>query len=161
MAIPAPTNPPAHERKMITFLKTLEPKLLEKGMTFSSIVNLFAKADDKSLAKEHLILKAASDGNATSNAFIGCSKVSAMTVGKLDATPATVSIAVGANQQITVAGNNAPVTYESSNPQVARVQPDGLIVSVAAGTATIRVIEKESADFFGQEDTIAVTVTTS
>lgn len=62
----------------------------------------------------------------------------------IDSTPATVTLAVGATQQITTtavpSGAVLPTrTYVSSAPAIATVSASGLITKVTAGTATITV----------------------
>jgi hypothetical protein len=74
------------------------------------------------------------------------------------ATPATVTLAAGAKQQITVAddgGDTVPArnaTYSTSDAAKATVSNSGLITAVATGSATITVT------YQGHTDTIAVTV---
>jgi len=81
-------------------------------------------------------------------------------VASVDVTPATVSLAVGAFSQLTVAvlPGDAPsgVTYVSSSPAVATVSQNGLITAVSAGSATIAV--RANADQT-KTDTCVVTVT--
>lgn len=76
--------------------------------------------------------------------------------------PTTVSLGVGATQQLTptVAPANATnknVTYSSNNTGVATVNGSGLVTAVASGTATITVTTQDGA----KTATSAITVTSS
>lgn len=77
----------------------------------------------------------------------------------LISTPATVTLAPAATQQITNtispggASNNA-VTYSTSNATKATVSSTGLITAVAAGSATITVTTVDG----GFTDTVVVTI---
>jgi len=76
------------------------------------------------------------------------------------ATPATMSVAVGAGAQITASANpaDATISYSSSNPAVASVSGTGVVTGVAAGTATITVTGAKTGYSNGSA-TVAVTVT--
>lgn len=75
----------------------------------------------------------------------------------IDVTPATVSIAVGATQQLTVAktpsGAAGTAAYASSDATKATVSASGLVTGVAAGSATITVTVGS------KTDTSVITVT--
>jgi hypothetical protein len=63
--------------------------------------------------------------------------------------PSTVTIAVAATQQLTITpdpvnADNADVTWESSDTDVATVSSTGLVTGVGAGTATITATADES-----------------
>lgn len=82
----------------------------------------------------------------------------------IDATPATISVAVSDDQQITVTGSNGvnytpEAKFVSSAPDKATVSSSGLVTGVAAGTATITVTVTGIADA-PLTDTVSVTVTT-
>lgn len=77
----------------------------------------------------------------------------------ISSTPATVTLAVAATQQITNAftpadASNKAVTYASSNPTKATVSASGLITAVATGSATITVTSVDG----GYTDTVVVTI---
>lgn len=81
----------------------------------------------------------------------------------IDATPATVTLAAAATQQITTNATYADgtvvnvstdyrVTYATSDATKATVSASGLITAVATGSATITVT------FNGRTDTVVVTI---
>jgi uncharacterized protein YjdB len=74
-------------------------------------------------------------------------------------TPETATINVGDTQQLTVTvlpadATNRNITWTSNNPAVARVDANGLVTGVAAGTATITVTTVDG----GFTDTSVITV---
>ena len=80
-------------------------------------------------------------------------------VSAISSTPATVTLAPAATQQITnvftpVSPSNNAVTYVSNNPSKATVSNTGLITAVATGSATITVTTADG----GFTDTVVVTV---
>lgn len=77
----------------------------------------------------------------------------------LSSTPATVTLAVAATQQITNTftppdASNKTVTYTTSAPTKATVNASGLITAVATGSATITVTSADGAF----TDTVVVTI---
>lgn len=77
----------------------------------------------------------------------------------ISSTPATVTLAPAATQQITNSftpnnASNQAVTYSSSNPAKATVSNTGLITAVATGSATITVTTSDGA----LTDTVVVTI---
>ena len=77
----------------------------------------------------------------------------------ISSTPATVTLAVAATQQITNAftpadASNKAVTYSTSDATKATVSATGLITAVATGTATITVTSADG----GLTDTVVVTI---
>ena len=74
--------------------------------------------------------------------------------------PATVSLAVGATQQLTATitpsnASNKAVTYTSSDATKATVSSTGLVTAKAAGSATITIRTADG----NKTDTTVVTVT--
>jgi uncharacterized protein YjdB len=76
------------------------------------------------------------------------------TIGKLALTTKSVSLIVGEERQLSLAGNTYPATWQTDNADAVSVSPNGLLSARAPGVAHIIVRQQSSAD------TIVVTVRT-
>ena len=92
---------------------------------------------------------------ATSGGVTGTTTVTVEAVTAVTVDPATVSVAVGFDQQLTVTTTPAggAVSYVSDTPSVATVSPTGLVTGVTVGEAEITVTSA------GVSETVPVEVT--
>lgn len=149
---------------VFTLSATVTPSGAPSGVVWTSSNDYYATVD----AGSGIVTPKSNSGNdyvtitacSTSNTNVCSSvkfKVTGATAAKVTVAPSTVTVVEGKTTQLTATVNpQQDVTWSSNNELVAKVDQNGLITGVSAGTATIKVSTAN-----GTFDSATVTVKSS